>query len=348
LLIASGLLLAGALLVPSALFSLLALIGKKTYSTPLKQVSWIAGFSILLMPIALLAGRWVIQNAGVAWLLLPPLHLIAVCVPILWFIFLGSRGLPLSSPQRAWGVFGSGLVLGPFFILIVEIFVMALVFVAFVLYASSQPDLVLELSRLAERMNAAPPDPEALQRMIAPFLLNPAIAFGLFVFLSGIVPLVEEAIKPIGAWLLVGGNLTPAAGFTAGLLSGAGYALFENLFYTTNIASWSTLVLTRTGTALMHIMTASLTGWALARAWRYRNYLGFGLAYFAAVLIHGLWNGLGVLSAVGQITSEELTGPLLEQLISTAPLSLLILSALLFLLLVKFNADLRKSSVEGA
>ena len=348
LLIASGLVLAGVLLVPSAVFSLFALLGRKTRSFPQKAVYWIAGFSILFLPLALLAGRWVIQNAKPVWLLLPPLHILAICIPILWLVLLGSRGLPAGSPKRVWGVFGSGLVLGPLLVIILEIFVMVLLLVAFVLYASSQPDLVAELSRLADRISASPQDPAVLQQMIAPFLLRPAIAFGAIVFFSVIVPLIEEAIKPIGAWLLVGENLIPAAGFSAGLLSGAGYALFENLFYTASIPNWATLVIMRSGTALMHIVTAGLTGWALARAWRYRSYLGLGIVYLISVLIHGLWNGLSLLSAAGQIAPDQLAGSFLQELLSAAPISLLVLSAALFVLLIKFNSDLRKSSAGSA
>ena len=340
--------MAGVLLVPSAVFSLFALLGRKTYPFPRKLAYWIAGFSILLLPFTLLAGRWVIRNVEPVWLLLPPLHVLAVGIPILWLVFLGIRELPLGSSKRAWGVFSSGLILGPLLILIIEIFVLTFLLVVFALYASSQPDLVAELSRLADRIMVSPQDSTVLQQMIAPLLLRPIIAFGAVVFLSVIVPLLEEAIKPVGVWLLVGSGLTPAAGFAAGLLSGAGYALFENLFYTASVTNWSTLVFTRSGTALMHMMTASLTGWALARAWRYRDYLGLGIVYLVTVLIHGLWNGLGVLSAAGQIAANQLAGTSLEELISAAPIGLMALSAALFILLIKFNADLRKSSVESA
>ncbi len=104
--------------------------------------------------------------------------------------------------------------------------------------------------------------------------------------------MIEEALKPIGVWLLFGRRLTPAAGFAAGALSGAGYALIESLALTSSGEAWSSLVLARTGTSAVHILTAGLTGWALVLAWQKRRFLPLLLAYLCAVMIHGLWNGL--------------------------------------------------------
>ncbi len=48
--------------------------------------------------------------------------------------------------------------------------------------------------------------------------------FGVLAVISGIVPLIEEILKPIALWSLVGKDLTDQEGFVAGLLSGAGFA----------------------------------------------------------------------------------------------------------------------------
>ncbi len=51
-------------------------------------------------------------------------------------------------------------------------------------------------------------------------------------------------------------------------------------------------MLARTGTSAVHILTAGLTGWALALTWQKRRFLPLLLAYLCSVMIHGLWNGL--------------------------------------------------------
>ena len=83
-----------------------------------------------------------------------------------------------------------------------------------------------------------------------------------------------------------------------GVLSGAGYALFENLTIFTDEANWLAVVLIRLTTSAMHMLTAGLTGWALANAWQKRRYLRMLAAYSLAVLIHSLWNGSVILIAM--------------------------------------------------
>jgi hypothetical protein len=61
------------------------------------------------------------------------------------------------------------------------------------------------------------------------------------------------------------------------------------------------------GTGVIHILTSGLTGWALALAWRERQYLRLGLVYLGVALIHGLWNGLTLLLVFSGFS------PLLEQ-----------------------------------
>jgi RsiW-degrading membrane proteinase PrsW (M82 family) len=84
--------------------------------------------------------------------------------------------------------------------------------------------------------------------------------------------------------------LTPVEGFTAGLLSGAGYALFESLALASGGEQWAALVFARIGTAGIHILTTGLTGWALVLAWRRRRFLRLAATYVFVVSVHGVWN----------------------------------------------------------
>ena len=129
-----------------------------------------------------------------------------------------------------------------------------------------------------------------------------------------IVPLIEEAIKPVGVWLLAGRQLEPAAGFAAGLLSGAGYAVIESLLLTTSGQEWAYLVFARIGTGAVHILTGGLVGWALVQAWNEGSYIRLGAIYLLAVLIHGTWNGLTMVMAFDSLSPAHTASSNLELL----------------------------------
>jgi len=121
-LMAAGAALGGVLLLPSAGYAFLRLSGGTgdLLGSRWKRVSQ-PGLLVLIFPLALIVGHLVSTQTNLAWLVLPPLHLLVVGLPVLWIVSLGRRGLPSGSPQWRCGVFGSGLVLGPVLIMIVEV-----------------------------------------------------------------------------------------------------------------------------------------------------------------------------------------------------------------------------------
>ena len=259
---------------------------------------------ILALPLVVLAGHFVASHPKIAWLGLPILHPLAIGIPTVWLLYFAIRRLPLGSSQRMWGVFGSGLTLGPFLIFVLESLVGLAFLVALVIYLYSLPGMmekILHISSLLEQGQS----PETLIEDLRPIFTRPVVIFGILLFGAVAVPMIEEALKPIGVWLLFGRKLTPAAGFAAGALSGAGYALIESLALTSNGEEWSTLVLARTGTSAVHILTAGLTGWALALAWQKRRFLQLLLAYLCAVMIHGLWNGLTLIYSFNLLSTLQ-------------------------------------------
>ena len=167
----------------------------------------------------------------------------------------------------------------------------------------------------------------------------------IFGFFSLMVPLAEEALKPIGVWLLAGRKLSPAAGFTAGAMSGAGFAIFESLTASTSGEQWTMLVVGRIGTAVVHILTSALMGLAIVNAWNRRRYLRLAATYLGVVLLHGAWNGLSILYAIdGMVTGLDLEGGLqLPAFMSATPYILAVFSALLFAALLWTNRRLYRS-----
>jgi hypothetical protein len=177
--------------------------------------------------------------------------------------------------------------------------------------------------------------------------VNSGVLFLSFAFISVLVPLVEESLKPIGVWFLAGQKITPAMGFGYGVISGAGFGLFENLGNTSAGGdTWALLAATRITTLLLHCFTAGLVGWALASAWSQRRYLRLGVAFAIAVLIHGLWNGMAILSLASSLPDMvNISIPTsYQRLGSLADVGVIVLGVLVLVLFIGFNAGLRRTT----
>lgn len=130
----------------------------------------------------------------------------------------------------------------------------------------------------------------------------------LLLVVAGIMPLVEELFKTIGVWLLKVRNPDPAESFRAGLLSGAGFALFEGLLSASSLqqsaigyGEWAGLVLGRFGGTLLHMLAGGIVGLAIGRYWQNRKIGSLLLAYLAAWLLHAAWNALALFGGVNPL-----------------------------------------------
>jgi RsiW-degrading membrane proteinase PrsW (M82 family) len=343
-LMAAGTALSSFLLLPSAWYALLVLIGRPAVAPgrlgeAAKRLTRPAVLVFLILVVVVL-GDLVSRSDAPDWLGLPLLHVLAVGLPVLLLAYLGWRGLPTGSSQRAWGVFAGGLVLGPALTLVAELAAIVVLGLCVILYISLRPDLAQELMALAEQIEQFRDAPDQALPLISPYISQPAVIFVLFAFTAGLVPLIEEFFKPIGVWLLAGRRLSPAEGFSAGVISGAGFALFENLAFTSTGADWTATVTLRMGTGLLHILTAGLTGWALALAWSHRRYLRLLLIFFCAVLLHSLWNGLALVTAASVLALPNWING--EALATQAGIGLVSITLISFAILLGLNRALRK------
>jgi hypothetical protein len=346
LMYAGGIAFTGVLLLPSAGYAFLNLIGhKKTGGW--QPVRWLPLASLLLfvlLPLVLLAGNWVAGQGRIAWFGLPILHILAVAIPIFWLLAVGLNGLSVGSRQRGWGVFGTGLALGPALIMSLELALLAVFLGVVILYFSTQPTLADEMTNLAVRLRYAASDQQALLRILQPYATRPAVIASVFAYIALFVPLIEEMIKPIGVWFLLRRKLRPVDGFVAGLLSGAGYAFFENILLSSSDSQWMSLVLARVGTGAVHMFTASLVGWAVVSAWSQGRYLRLGFSFALAVLIHSVWNGL-TLFTVGLGIIPEQGNPFVEQSLRLIPLALGSLAFLCAFLIWLLNRSLKRAII---
>lgn len=346
---AASLVFAGVLLIPSAWYSWKSISSPEII--PVKRPER-RGFGIIMTLIvvilvsgALLLGNLVSQNTHLDWFMLPLLNIIVVGLPALWLVYLGTRGLPLGSPRRRWGVFATGLTLVPLVITILEFIALIVMGLLAIAWATVNPSLSSQMTNLIIRLQASSSNPEATLRILLPFLLNPGILFIGFAFISIIVPMIEETLKPLGVWFLAGQKLTPVDGFVYGVLSGAGFGLFENLGFTSSGGeAWVQLASGRISDMLIHCSTAGMVGWALVSAWSQRRYLRLGITYLFAVLVHGLWNGMAVLSAASSLqglTSAPLPADL-QQIETYSTGGIVVLGIVILVIYIGFNTALRR------
>lgn len=303
-----------------------------------------ASLALLLWPAVLAAGRALSGQGELAWFLLPPLQIAAVVLPLWWLVEVARDRLPAFSAQRTWGVINFSLFFSTPLVILVEVLLFVVALAGLVVVISASPELQQTFDALSRRILNSMGNPQALLRIYRPLLSQPWVIFALLAGLSGIVPLVEELIKPLAVWVLGGRRLSPAEGFVAGALSGAGFAVLETLFSLTNPLAdgWLSLAIGRAGTGLLHITTAALMGYGLTYAWQSGRYLRLGAIYFGAVFVHGLWNALSVTGAIADLTAgESPVVSLLVQIGRLAPYGLGILAVFLFILLLGVNFLLR-------
>lgn len=347
--VAASWLLGGGLVLPSAWYAFRRLV--PPVSAPAarrrRHNPWVISLLVILfVPLLLLAGNWVVRNSGLAWLLLPGISILAAVLPIFWLVSIGTRGLAGGSLQRRWGLFAGGLVFSPVLIIVLELLaIVGMILVVGVVIAIN-PDLARDLSTLAMRLANSPPGTDNWLNIISPYIMRPAFLAAILAYMAVLIPLIEEALKPLGLWLLAGRRLTPAQGFVGGVISGAGFALFENLSaLSSGGEDWAFLASTRISTALLHMLTTGLVGWALAHAWSERRYLRLALSYAIAVTLHGVWNALGIASfSLPQFTLPNMGQVDLDMISSATMVGLGALTGLNFILFLGFNRRLQQKA----
>ncbi|MBS3752351.1 MAG: PrsW family intramembrane metalloprotease [Anaerolineales bacterium] len=314
----------GFLLLPSMLYAAKSLFGLSTG----EEKTWRgADWLIALYPILLGVGYLAEWETGGGRFLLVLAHVLANGVAVFWILHLSQKGLPEGSPQRFWGAFGSGLTLAPALVLLLELLLLILIGGMWYLYLLEHPALKAQITRVLERLPQSVASPVILERMASKYLFLPGIVTSVFTYVAVLIPLVEELIKPLGVWLLIKKKITPAQGYKWGMVSGAGYALFENLALSANAGTWTIAMISRFGTTAVHMLTAAYVGWGLASSWTEENFMRLAKAFFVSVLFHGVWNGLNILSALGQFSgAREFFGPFGYGAAQVAPVGIFLLA----------------------
>lgn len=303
--------------------------------------------SFWLIPLLLALGFWAEQGGTTRQLWILPFHVLTVGWIALCLAWLGIRGLPKGSNQRIWGMVLSGLVLAPFIIGIIELLALVLGILLVVVNMFNGSALAGKLYTLGYYFQNFEPGSEITTGMLEA-LNQPEFLTGALIFIAGVVPLIEEALKPVGILLLGGRDIDPKKGFVYGLISGAAFGITETVFAITSIEMWSASIILRFGGSVIHAALSGLMGWALVMAWKERRFLRLGAAYLLAAVYHGLWNGAAILVS---FASFQVKSPIVPSYImGTAPIffvALIILGLAFIYMSNKFLNGLTGNEPDG-
>jgi hypothetical protein len=287
----------GLLNIPSIALAIRSLGGKQ-YETEIRTSPFrMASLALISLPVWLFAGQSITQTSLAAWLL-PWINILALLIPIWWLVEFGRRQLPSGSPQRSWGLISVSLGITPLITLLAELVVIIFVLLAVFASLSSDPLWMDKFNQLIIQFNQSRPDPQFFESFFKDLLATPLVVTAIFLTVGLIMPLMEELLKPLGLWVLRKRLLTPAEGFSGGLICGAGFALVESatlIAQNGGGSDWGQMVLLRIGTSLLHMTASGFVGWGLASAWKQQKYGRTLVTLLAATGVHGAWNSLAIL-----------------------------------------------------
>ncbi len=185
---------------------------------------------------------------------------------------------------------------------------------------------------------------EQALRVILPYLVKPSVVVPALIFFSIVIPLLEELVKPLGVWLLVGKLDSAAQGFVFGALGGAGFALVETFNVSGQMGEWGIVLFTRIGTGLLHVTTSALMGGAIFPAVRERRYLRLLGTYLLVVLLHGLWNASALTVSFSALAGTYLQPGRFETLQWISAIGIVVLAVALFVILIASNRRYQKQA----
>ncbi len=299
---------------------------------------------ILALPVVFLAGWLTAGQEALSIFLLGLINILVTGIPVLWIYLVSQNGIKGGSQGRKWRIFGFSFTIMPFVVMIVELLAI-LILVGFVgiwmaYKMSINPQLQSELLFLSNKISQIEGDLDGIVQLIQPYILQPGVIFWVIAISSGIIPLIEELLKPIAIWSLAGRKISPQEGFVSGVLCGAGFALLENLLYFQAAVTpddWLLMALGRIGTAVLHILVSGLVGWGLARTWRDGKWIPLIAMTLGAVALHGFWNVLALLSGIAPMIVPNIEEAPRLMIVLNAPLVLLSVASLMGIFLINHH-----------
>ncbi len=334
-------------LLPSAILAVIRLMGKPVPQWRFAREGTLANIGISLVPVLIVTGIFVSMNRYISFVFLPLLQLGIVILPLIWLLVTGRRNLSVPSSQHDWGLATFSLTVTVPLIIIMEAIIVLVLVIAGVLYLQTwNPGLTQEFSVTLDRLMNSGGDNESVLRIIRPYLTQPLVMYSIFAVMAGLIPLLEELLKPLALWFFAGRPLTPKEGLLGGMICGAAFALFESLGSLVSIeaVSWASVAIGRIGTGILHVTASGLVGWGMAKAWSEGRIGVLAGAYLAAFGLHSLWNlsalmtGFRELAQASPVMVNSLNG-----IVQASPFVLVMLACFMVSILLKANIALQKA-----
>lgn len=345
-------LLVGLLCLPAVVGSVRELRGNPAPARPLGRKLFFAASAGMIIWTALVLIFKPVETSSLAWLLLPPLVVLVAVLPLWWYLEIGRRGFLPEPPARVWSIASFSLVVTLPVILVLELMLFAVIAVLVGFYLGLQPEFSQQLSTLEQMLQDPNLNPQVIDDILMGYLKSPGALAGLLAVIAGIMPILEELLKPLAIWLFAGDRLTPRQGFAAGMVSGACFALWENLtaISAAGDGSGTEILIARVGTGLLHIISTGLVGWGMTSFWQSRRYLWRMIgAFILAVTLHGLWNASSIISGFAPLLNVSAEAERMVQVSGSVTLGVLVTLIIVnFAILLYANARLRKSQLSEA
>lgn len=340
-------LLSAAVLVPLFILTLLQLRGKAKPSwldVGLNGLRKVILWVILAWPLIVFLGWLVVGRPTLAVFLLGPINLLVAGLPVLWVLNAAARKLDGGDQLRQWRIFGFSLTVMPSLVIVVELLAVVTLAVLGGIYLayrmSVDPQLAERITSVLAQLEASGQDLDKIMQVVEPLLMQPSVIFWAAAIMGGVMPLIEEIVKPIGLWVLAGRRISPQEGFVGGLLCGAGFALAENVLYFTIALApedWLYMAIGRAGTGVLHMLASGLVGWGLAKTWREGRWGFQALTTLGAIVLHGLWNTLALAAGfVPQyLVGEEVS--FWQTMLFNTPIFILLILSVFGMILINRN-----------
>jgi hypothetical protein len=333
------------MLTPVLLFSYYQLKGQnppKSLDTSRPIFRKTAGLLIMIWPFVVFIGWLVAGRPGIAAFLLGPINILVAGLPILWIYTSATKGVDRGLQVRQWRIFGFSLAVTPLFAIVLEIIALLIlggfIFLWLSYQSTANPGLEQDLMYIINQASNRQGDIEAVLEILNPYLIQPGFFIWGFVVFAGVIPIIEELIKPIALWLMAGRKISPQEGFVGGLLCGAGFALMENVLYFTASSTamdWLYLAIGRASTGILHMLASGLVGWGLGKAWRDGKWLFLGGMSLLAILLHGFWNALSLGTSLASLLLLDSNLTVWQEVLLTAPSLILLLLSAISIALIK-------------
>jgi hypothetical protein len=293
--------------IPTFISSLKCL-KQKASKHPLPSLFKTSNYLMLFWPVIMLAGYMLSQNETTA-IFLPPITIISIAVPIWWLVEFSRKGLPRSTMLREWGTLSLGITFTPVLIILIELIVVALTIITVMIGLGFQEDFNFHFRSFLNNKTTYQSGISQLEQILYGLMKFPIVSSGLFIVVGILAPLIEEFFKPVIIWFLVNRPLKDYEGFSLGLISGGAFTLLESsgMVIQLNARDWLIAVLLRAATGVLHIGLSGFVGFGMTRNWNQKKY-GKGVLFFLiAVLLHGCWNSLALLSGFSSALPQTIT-----------------------------------------